>query len=198
MRLAAGAGCALLATACQDATGTGSGLAPLVLGSVGSGWAIPEKGPNGALTLDQAAAATPADPTAVRHRLDTGRFSGAFERVWRSGDQFVSILVYSFADAGSAASFATFELRSIAATGTAVMYTAGRGPGEKVFTFAGATRAAVGTTQFCEGAWYAVETSAVEVTHCGASRPGYPNQVIDLANQELDLITGINAGSATP
>jgi hypothetical protein len=190
-----GGACALLATACQDATGTGSALAPLVLGTVGAGYTIPDKGPNGPLTLDQAATATPADPAAVKQRLGNGRFSGAFERVWRSGDQFVSILVYSFADAGAAASFATFEQRSIAASGSSTMFSAGRGPGEQVFTFVGATRAAVGTTQFCEGAWYAVESRAVEVTHCGASRPGYPNQVIDLANQELDLLTGINAGA---
>jgi hypothetical protein len=180
---------------CNEAPPAGASLEGLVLPSV-DGFTIAPGGPNGALTTDQAANATPADPSGVRQRLVNPSFRGAFERVWRSGGDFVSVLVYGFVDDATAASFASFELKSVAASGTSEVFSAGRGPGEQAFTFVGGTRAAPGATDFCQGVWFAVQTVAVEVTHCSPSRPGYPSQVIDLGNRELDQITGISA--ATP
>lgn len=186
----------LALAACGDSTPTaGSSLSDVVLSSVGSGFAIPPSGPNGALTTDQAANATPASPSAVRDHLSSPDFAGAYERAWRRGDEFVTILVFGFVTGTTASSFAAFELQAIAASGTAEVYSAGRALGEKAFLFSGSTRASSATTQFCQGVWFAAQTDAVEVTHCSPTRPDYPNQVIDLGNQELDLIVGFSAPS---
>ena len=183
----------LVLAACGDST-PGASLGDAVLSSVGSGYAIPSSGPNGALSVDQVASATPASPSAVKQRLAGPDFAGAFERVWRRQDEFVTIIVLGFVTQAKASAFAAFEVQSIAASGTAEVFPAGLAPDEHVFTFAGATRASSKTTQFCQGAWFAVQTDAVEVTHCSPDRPAYPNDLIDLANQELNHILGISAG----
>ena len=181
----------LALTGCDS--GATSSLASVALSAAPPGYSAQPVGDNGALSVDDASSASPADPTSVRNFLNNSTFQGGFERVWTHGDDFITDLIYQFGDGATAVRFMTLETEQIKSFKGDYTYPApqlGNGQG---FVLYSTTRSG-DKSVFCNGVWFTVSNRAFQLLDCSVN-PGGATRVLELAAQQYQQAGGSPAPS---
>ena len=187
------AAAAIAAVSCGESS-TSQSLAQVVLSGPPPGYAAEPLGDNGNLSLDQASAATPADPPAVQGYLQSHAWRGAYGRVWTSGSDYAEVLGYAFAAAAQAQGFVNLQVSQLQSSPANEVYPLAEVPGAEAFILYSQTR--VGNRDvFCNGVWFAVRERSFEVLTCGAT-PGSGSLAAQLAAQQLQQAGGTPAPSS--
>lgn len=184
------AGVVAALSACGESS-TGQSLASLVLNQTPQGFHSQSVGDNGTLSIDDASAATPADPTTVRQYLNSSSWRGAYARVWVSGSDYVEDLGYTFASSDGAAGLVKLETTTLQAGQGNYVYPFTAIPGAQGFVLYSQTRVG-GHDVFCNGIWFAHSTDAFEILTCGAT-PGDDSRASQLADQQFQAVGGTPA-----
>ena len=147
---------------------TSQSLTSVVLSTPPAGYAAqPVAGGDGAMSIDDASSATPADPASVRAFLQAAAWRGTIARVWVRGQDYAEDIGFAFATAAEAERFVTFEVGALKSSATNYVYPFPQVTGGEAFILYSQTRAG-GKNVFCNGVWLMFNENAFEVLTCGA------------------------------
>lgn len=173
--------------ACGESAGSQS-LANVVLNTTPQGFHSQVVGDNGVLSIDDAASATPADPSTVHRYLDSSSWRGAYARVWVSGANYVEDLGFLFAAGSGAQGLVDLEIRQIKTGQGNYVYPVTDIPGAQGFILYSQTRVG-GRNVFCNGIWFAHDADAFELLTCGAT-PGDDFRASQMAADQFRAVGG--------
>ena len=172
---------------------SGRSLANLVLANGPQGSQPQPIGNDGTLSIDDAAAATPADPARVHAYLQSNGWRGAFARVWVSGANYAEDLGFVFSDAKQAQGLVEMEIAALKAGQGDYVYSITGVPGAQGFILYSQTRLGARNV-FCNGSWFAHQAYAFELLTCGPN----PGDDSEASRMTADQFRAVGGASASP
>ncbi|MHB8507857.1 MAG: hypothetical protein ACYDGR_04310 [Candidatus Dormibacteria bacterium] len=137
----------------------------VLLDHVGATYRL-DQAASGALDANAASQATPVPPASLKPLLGAG-FRGAYVRLWRAGDQYITDTIFSFSTSPGAARLSQTEVEYLRGSRNANVFAARTIPGAGGYLIS-ASRRNNGRQVFCEGFWMSAGSRAAEVRVCGA------------------------------
>jgi hypothetical protein len=139
-----------------------------------------------ALSSNDVATATPADPARVGRFLGAASFRGAYVRVWKQDPDYVTLLAVAFDQPADAVKFVQLEKDDLSKGTNTYVTPHEQIPGSYVFVIHGQTRAGEHSV-ICEGVWLPAGRYAIETLTC-SSTGAWATWAEQLAQQESDQV----------
>jgi len=174
-------------------------LLALLVQSVGPGYQVDRRA-TGLMGLDEAAYSAPMPQGLTSEQLKAHGFRGAAARVWRSGDDFITLAVYAFPDDDAARAFVDSLVSYLAKDTLGETYPSTHIPLGTGFELTSTTKGG-DRPIFCDGEMFSFGPRAYLVDNCG-SQPESPAVAADIAKSQYERAFtadfGGTAGSPSP